>query len=165
MKNRVTAKQFKILNTFYTVHAYAMKLVYLIAYQYIRIILLLKKGNKKIVMPKGVKSILNMLMFLDFPTTEQRRQATRPDIELNARYSLCNQNTIKGVIWCDFLFSFSLVCYVAVCACIRSAELESSKSPTKVFILSKRERWSKPGKNASWKHAPTCLRHDVEIFA
>ncbi len=24
----------------------------------------------------------------------------------------------KGVIWCDFLFSFSLVCYVAVCACI-----------------------------------------------
>ncbi len=37
----------------------------------------------------------------------------------------------KGVIWCDFLFSFSLVCYVAVCACIRSAELQSSKSPTK----------------------------------
>ncbi len=41
-----------------------------------------------------------------------------------------------GVIWCDFLFSFSLVyVYVAVCACMRSAELQSSKSPTKGFIL------------------------------
>ncbi len=53
---------------------------------------------------------------------------------------------IKGVIWCDFLFSFSLVCYVAVCACIRSAELQSSKSPTKGFILSKREARSRSGK-------------------
>ncbi len=41
---------------------------------------------------------------------------------------------VKGVIWCDFYFSFSLVCYIAVCACIRSAELQSSKSPTKGFI-------------------------------
>ncbi len=46
---------------------------------------------------------------------------------------------LKGVIWCDFLFFFSLVCYVAVCACIRSADLQSSKSPTKGFIPSKRE--------------------------
>ncbi len=29
------------------------------------------------------------------------------------------------------------MCCVAVCACIRSAELQSSKSPTKGFILSK----------------------------
>ncbi len=35
------------------------------------------------------------------------------------------------------------MCYVAVCACIRSAVLQSSKSPTKGFILSKREGWSK----------------------
>ncbi len=31
----------------------------------------------------------------------------------------------KGVIWCDFLFSLSFVCYVAACARIRSAELQS----------------------------------------
>ncbi len=37
-----------------------------------------------------------------------------------------------------FLVFLVLVCYVDVCACIRS-ELKSSKSPTKGFILSKRE--------------------------
>ncbi len=52
---------------------------------------------------------------------------------------------VKGVIWCDLLFSFSLVCYVDVCACLRSAELQSSKSATIGFILSKREGWSRPG--------------------
>ncbi len=30
-------------------------------------------------------------MFLDFPSAQ--REATRLDVELNARYSLCNQNT------------------------------------------------------------------------
>ncbi len=50
----------------------------------------------------------------------------------------------KGVKLCNFLFSFSLVCYVAVCAYTRSAELQSSKSPTKGFILSKRQGWSRP---------------------
>ncbi len=54
-------------------------------------------------------------------------------------FALSEERPLKGVIWCNFLFPFCLVCYVAVCACIRSAELQSSKSPTKGFILSKRE--------------------------
>ncbi len=50
---------------------------------------------------------------------------------------ICSEVSFKGVI-CH-LFSFSLVCYVAVCACIIYSELQSSKFPTKGFILSKRE--------------------------
>ncbi len=64
------------------------------------------------------------------------------------KWFLSQYNSImifKGVKWCNFLFFFSLVCYVAVCACIRSAESQSSKSPTKGLILSKREGWSRPG--------------------
>ncbi len=38
-----------------------------------------------------------------------------------------------------FRLAFSLVCYVAVYSCIRSADLQISKSPIKGFILSKRE--------------------------
>ncbi len=58
---------------------------------------------------------------------------------INIRFFFLSRlSSLKEVI-SDFLFSFSLVCYVAVCACIRSAELRSSKSPTKGFILSKRE--------------------------
>ncbi len=43
------------------------------------------------------------------------------------------------------------MCYVAVCSCIRSADLQSSKSPTKRFILSKREGRSRLGWNTSLK--------------
>ncbi len=43
--------------------------------------------------------------------------------------------TLKGSYDAIFYFSFSLVCYVAVCACIRSAEIQSSKYPTKVIIV------------------------------
>ncbi len=41
--------------------------------------------------------------------------------------------------------------YVGVCACIRSAELQSSKSPTKRFILSKREG-PIPGEEVGYRH-------------
>ncbi len=47
-------------------------------------------------------------------------------------------NMLKGSYDAIFSFSLSLV-YVAVCECIRSAELQSSKSLTEGFILSKRE--------------------------
>ncbi len=40
----------------------------------------------------------------------------------------------KGVIWRDFLFSFSLVCYGAVCASIRSAELRPLHTESKFFV-------------------------------
>ncbi len=46
------------------------------------------------------------------------------------RISLCCV-CLKGSYNAGF-FTFSLVCYVAVCACVRSAELQSSKSPTKL---------------------------------
>ncbi len=41
------------------------------------------------------------------------------------RFQRLNECFLKGILWCNFLFSFSLVCHVAVCACIRSAELVS----------------------------------------
>ncbi len=40
----------------------------------------------------------------------------------------------KGVIWRDFLFSFSLVCYGAVCASIRSAELSPLHTESEFFV-------------------------------
>ncbi len=59
-------------------------------------------------------------------------------------FALSEERPLKES-YMQFLVFLSLVCYVAVCACIRSAELQSSKSPTKGFILSKREGWSIPG--------------------
>ncbi len=35
----------------------------------------------------------------------------------------------------QFLVFLFLVCYVAVCACLRSAEFQSSKSPTKGWAV------------------------------
>ncbi len=84
----------------------------------------------------------------------------------SGHFCIKNENWVsfKGVIWCDFLFSFSLVCYVAVCACIISVEFQSPKSPTKGFILSKREGRSRPAKThvyvTMWKY----LHNPVQMF-
>ncbi len=57
------------------------------------------------------------------------------------------------------------MCYIAVCACIGSAELQSSKSPPKVFIHLKEKADPDLRLKRLIKTRPTCLRHDVEIFA
>ncbi len=55
------------------------------------------------------------------------------------------------------------MCNVTVCACIRSAELQSSKSLTKGFILSKRESKADPDR-AETPHSNTrkYLRNAVQ---
>ncbi len=73
--------------------------------------------------------------------------------------STCCLHPLKGVIVFKLFFLFD----VTSCLCIDEIpEVAKTKvSKPKRYSLSK---LSKPPLNGSFKHAPTCLRHDVEIF-